>query len=401
MNPSGREVYVRLLRKRSSRRLLVAALVGRMPLATISLWMLLGIDARYSYGVAGAACGACALGMGLGAPPRARLVDRVGGRPVLWTCFAGTMAALTLLVVAVDAHAGPLALVVLALLTGLFFPPLNATIRVAWTAVDVNERLLQAHLSVDTAILDASGIVGPPLAALLMTAFGMAIVGAILLATTAAAVVLLPSHGRPDRSAAVPAHWLGPVTSSHIRALVFTSSLTATIIAATEIALVHFALKHDETWASGLLYGLLAFGSIVGSVLYGAFAQLADARSRAARALSALGVGTGCLALATLWPPAVFVAAPLAGLAMGPTYTILTGMAASAAPSDARTETQAWINGGYGAGAALGTTLAAGISHTTLTIAGAALLTLLLAALTWRSAARPELPATPQRATAP
>lgn len=76
-----------------ARRLVAAATTARVPLAMGSLVVLLGVQAHYSYGVAGLAAGAYALGMGVGSPPRARLADRLGSQPVLNGYFVGATAA--------------------------------------------------------------------------------------------------------------------------------------------------------------------------------------------------------------------------------------------------------------------------------------------------------------------
>jgi len=52
------------------------------------------------------------------------------------------------------------------------------------------------------------------------------------------------------------------------------------------------------------------------------------------------------------------VAAPLAGLCLGPTLATLFGAAARAAPPGQGTETQAWVNSIMNGGAAAGAALA-------------------------------------------
>jgi predicted MFS family arabinose efflux permease len=64
------------------------------------------------------------------------------------------------------------------------------------------------------------------------------------------------------------------------------------------------------------------------------------------------------LTAAGLYAPLLAVAAPLAGLCLGPTLATLFGAAASAAPRGAGTETQAWINSIMNGGAAGGAALA-------------------------------------------
>ena len=64
------------------------------------------------------------------------------------------------------------------------------------------------------------------------------------------------------------------------------------------------------------------------------------------------------LTAAGLYPPLLAVAAPLAGLCLGPTLAALFGAAARAAPPGTGTETQAWVNSIMNGGAAGGAALA-------------------------------------------
>ena len=64
--------------------------------------------------------------------------------------------------------------------------------------------------------------------------------------------------------------------------------------------------------------------------------------------------GLGLLTVAGLAAPLLAVAAPLAGLFLGPTLATLFSQAAAAAPPGSGTETQAWLNSIMNGGAAAG-----------------------------------------------
>ena len=78
---------------------------------------------------------------------------------------------------------------------------------------------------------------------------------------------------------------------------------------------------------------------------------------RLPRLLACYAGGLALLTAAGLDAPLLAVAAPLAGLFLGPTLATLFSGAAAAAPSGSGTETQAWLNsimnGGAAAGAAM------------------------------------------------
>jgi hypothetical protein len=105
-------------------------------------------------------------------------------------------------------------------------------------------------------------------------------------------------------------------------------------------------------WASGPLLAEISIGSIVGSVF------LANRGYRLSRLLAGYAIGLTVLTAAGLYAPLLAVAAPLAGLCLGPTLATLFGAAARAAPPGHGTETQAWINSIMNGGAAGGAALA-------------------------------------------
>jgi hypothetical protein len=80
--------------------------------------------------------------------------------------------------------------------------------------------------------------------------------------------------------------------------------------------------------------------------------------NRLPRLLAGYAAGLAVLTAAGLYPPLLAVAAPLAGLCLGPTLATLFGTAAGAAPPGTGTETQAWLNSIMNGGAAGGAALA-------------------------------------------
>ena len=137
-------------------------------------------------------------------------------------------------------------------------------------------------------------------------------------------------------------------------------------MSATEVGLTAYVRHHHVLWASGPLLAEVSIGSILGSLLLGARASAdpsADpsathAGRRLPRLLAGYAGGLALLTAAGLHPPLLALAAPLAGLCLGPTLATLFGAAASAAPRDGGTETQSWLNSIMNGGAAAGAALA-------------------------------------------
>jgi hypothetical protein len=152
----------------------------------------------------------------------------------------------------------------------------------------------------------------------------------------------------------------GALRSAALRRLLLTGVLVNLALSATEVALTGYVRQHHALWASGPLLAEVSVGSIVGSLLLGArasAAETAEGARRLPRLLARYALGLATLTAAGLYPPLVAVAAPLAGLCLGPSLATLFGLASSAAPEGGGTEAQSWLssvmNGGAAAGAAL------------------------------------------------
>ena len=99
--------YRNVLAAPGAGRLFASALLARLPQGMSSLATLLLVRAStHSYAAAGIAVGAEALACALAAPALGRLIDRVGRAHVLMRCALAYAAALTVLVVAAQLHAG-------------------------------------------------------------------------------------------------------------------------------------------------------------------------------------------------------------------------------------------------------------------------------------------------------
>ncbi len=256
-------------------------------------------------------------------------------------------------------------LVAAAAVAGLVVPPLSPGMRSLWSAHAVGA-LRHAAFALDAAVFDLAYITGPVLASSLAAGVAPAAAVGVLLALTGAAVVIIGARSRPgaSRRARRPARAGRPapgvLRSPALRRLLVTGALVNLALSATEVALTGYVRQHHALWASGPLLAEVSVGSIVGSLLLGAraaSAETADGARRLPRLLARYALGLAVLTAASLYAPLVAVAAPLAGLCLGPSLATLFGLASSAAPDGGGTEAQSWLssvmNGGAAAGAAL------------------------------------------------
>lgn len=356
--------YRRLFEQPGLRGLAVADLAARLPQGMVSITLLLVAAQRAPFTTAGLAAGAYALGQALTAPVRGRLADRRGLRMVVPCCLAGYVLALAGFAVAARLAPSALALVGGALLAGLSTPPLSPAMRGLW-AVRTPPELRRSGLALDAAVFDLTAIAGPALAGVLATriAPNAALAVQLVLMACAAAVVSrqpgAPGRAAPASGKAAPAGGgPGPLRVPALRRLLVTAALANLALTMTEVALTAFARRQGAAWAAGPLLAALSVGSVAGSLLLGRLGERGrSTRRRLPLLLAGYALGLAVLAAAGLRPPLLAVAAPAAGLCLGPTLAALFTATADAAPAAAAIEAQSWVNtvmsGGSAAGAAL------------------------------------------------
>jgi hypothetical protein len=278
----------------------------------------------------------------------------------------------------------------------------------------------QAAFALDAAVFDLTALTGPVVASALATGADPAAGTAVLLGLTGVAIVII---GRRVRSAGnqhaaqgarreegrarglVP----GPLRSAAVRRLLVTGFLVNAALSVTEVALTAYARQHHAVWASGPLLAEVSAGSIIGSLLLGARAPARDAAGGASvgtgagrlrRLLAGYAAGlavltvaaalsgapfwgaahAGILTSAGSYPLLIAIAAPVAGVWLGPSLATLFGMASRSAPGGG-TEAQGWLNSMMNGGASAGAALAGAASGRPALSLGLAALAAALAAV--------------------
>jgi MFS family permease len=389
--------YRRLFAEPVLRGLVVADVCARLPQGMTSLTLLLVVAEHASMAMAGLVLAVYTLGAAASAPVRGRLADRRGLFGVAAVCTGGYTLALLGLLACSLAHAPAGLLLAAGTAAGLLTPPLSPGVRSLW-AVYAGAGLRQAAFALDAAVFDLCYLAGPVVASVLAAGLVPAAALGLVLVLTAAAVAAVRGRSGPqtaDRDGQEHRSLWGPLRSPVLRRLLVTAALTNAALAATEVALTAYARDHHALWASGPLLAGVAAGSITGSLLLGAqstrsTAQPADTGARRLpRLLAGYTAGLAGLTAAGLYPPLLGLAAPLAGLCLGPALATLFSATAGAAPRGSGTEAQAWINSIMNGGAAGGAALAGltasspvlGLSLATATAAAAAAAAMASAAL--------------------
>lgn len=350
--------YGGLLRTPGARAFTAAALLGRMPISMLGIGTVLLVeDRRGSYALAGVVSAAYALGLAALGPLGSRLVDRLGQRRVLPPALAVSAVGIVALVLLAGSDAPAWSLVAVASVTSLAPSQLGSCVRARWSArLGALGRAteVQRAYAWETVVDEVVFVLGPLLVVLgalvdpavgLSLALLLCVVGTCwLVAQRATEPPVLPVVGRRGRSAL---HERGvPVL---VLSLVFVGVLFGTV----EVSMVAFAEERGSTSGAGLLLALVAAGSALAGLAYGALHWVSPLPRR--YALSLLGLAVGLVPL--LLAPSVLLMAPaalLAGIAISPTLIAAFAFVDVLVPAPARTEGFSWLNSGLGLGVAVG-----------------------------------------------
>lgn len=349
--------YRRLFAIPASRRLSAADLCARLPQGMLSITILLVAAQHAPMRDAGLALAGCTLGLAATAPARGRLADRRGVSRAAALCCAGYAAALLGLLAAALEFPSPALLAALATAAGCCMPPLSPGMRGLWSD-HVPAALLATALALDAAVFDLAYIAGPVIAGSLAAGVAPAASLGLMLALTVAATAIIGAPFPHESTARARARALDLLRSPTLRGLLATAALTNAALSATEVALTASVRMDHALWAAGPLLAELSIGSILGSLLLGARMPAVNPRQRLPRLLAGYAFGLAVLTTAARHLPLLALAAPCAGLCLGPTLATLFTTAAATAPRGGSTEAQAWLNSIMNGGAAGGAALA-------------------------------------------
>ena len=347
--------YGPLLRTPGALGFSLAGLVGRMPISMLGIGTVLLVqDRRDSYALAGLVSAAYALGLAVIGPAVSRLVDRRGQRRVLPA--AVVVSALgTVAVVLLAAPDAPLLLLLLAATLMSAAPSqLGSCARARWSQLLADRPGEVPRAYAWEAVVDEVVFVLGPLVVVLCAVLDPAVGLLVALGLGAAGTLAFVAQGATEPAVhplgdghrrAMSAHGLRTLTAS----MLFVGVLFGTV----EVAMVAFAEQRGSSSGAGVLLALVALGSAVAGLLYGALHLRSPLHRRFLVSLGFLALGLLPLLLAPS-VPAMAPAALLAGFAISPTLISAYGLVDELVPVAARTEGFSWLNSGLGVGVALG-----------------------------------------------
>ena len=341
--------YRSLLAGAGARRLALASALGWLGFGALSLAIVLTVQhAAGSASVAGTALAGFALGSGVLAPVRGRLVDRLGPRRALVPFALASGAALLGLALAAEERAPGWLLVALATVGGLTVPPLIASARVVWPQVVAPAQLPAAH-GVQAVLGDLGGVAGPALAgavAALASPSGALIACALLPVAGAGLLVALPWPEPAPRTGRG-----GALASAGMRTLVVADIGLYAAWGALEVALPALAEREGAAASAAIPLAAFAAASAVAALVYGTRPGAAGRRY----ALGALALTVALLPLTVLssvWAAAAVLLA--AGVAFAAVNVATYALLDEVAPEGTGAEALTWLTTAGAGGMAVG-----------------------------------------------
>jgi predicted MFS family arabinose efflux permease len=378
-----------LVRRPYALRMLLSALVGRLPEAMVPLALLLLARAEHgSYATAGALAGAFAIGAAVGGPVAGRTIDRLG-QPVVLVVVAVARSAALLGIVLVASSSLAVA-AVLAAAAGALTPPLEPALRALWPDLAGDDDALSAAYELDAGAQELIFVVGPLLVAVAVAigspSMALHLTSAVgLLGTLAFALAPPARRWRAAEHAAV--RWSAVVRAPQVGLLLALGLLTGAATGMVNVTATAFA-EHtlDDRDLAGWLLAAWAVGALTGGLSAAARRWTLPPERRLTRLLILFGLafGPALLARSTL---AMAAALALSGAFLAPTLACIFVLTGARALPGTLTETFAWLTSsflvGSAAGAALGGTLSGSGSGVRGFAAAGAIV--LVAAALWRA----------------
>lgn len=353
--------YAAFFRPAGIKRFVGIGFLARMPVGTLGISTLLHVrELTGSIAFAGSIVGAQLLATAIMAPIWGRAIDANGPRRVLQ--ITGTIPALSVLMLLL---AGPLGLsrtlmLLCAVVTGAFMPPVPTIVRTIWRHRFDDERLRQTAFALDSVLIELSFTIGPALVALIVAAaspraaFAMAWVFVVL-----AVPMLVASGGLRWWKNAPPSqrHLLGPLRERELLVLYASMFFLTLGFGALEVGYPGFATERSTAAWGPALISINSVGSAIGGLLYGALHLSMPVERQLPRLMGMLSIPIA-LHILVGGPWSMAPLAFAAGLMIAPSMTGATLLISRHAPAQYMTEAFTWsataIVTGVGAGMAAG-----------------------------------------------
>ena len=353
--------YVEFIRQPDVAKLLIVALLARMPVGMGGFAMLMVLrESLGNYTQAGAAVGTQLIAIAAVAPIQGRLIDRIGARiPMMVT---GTVQPLAMLAVLFAARAQMPYPVILALaaLAGMFATPITTLTRTAWRHRFQSEDDRRTAFALDAVMIEINFTIGPAIIAVILATWNPTVAFATVIGFVVASVFIFwfsPALRYFKRGEPQERHMLGPLTEPRLL-LVFSATFGLTMaFGLIEVGYPAFATALAAPALAGILLSVNSIGSALGGAIFGGLHLSMRIERQLAAAMGLMAITL--LLHAIFQQPVVFgVVAFFCGLFIAPSIASQSVLVSRLAPAKYAAEAFTWsscfIVSGLGAGMALG-----------------------------------------------
>jgi predicted MFS family arabinose efflux permease len=352
-------VYARILRTPGVALIVLATLIGRLPIGISGLAILLYVEeVSDSFAAAGVCAGALALGSAAGAPFQGRLIDRRGVEMLL---PLATVHAAGLLAIWLAGEAGaPVAVLAAAsLVTGVAIPPLSSVLRSRWPfLLPGRPELIAGAFALDSVLIEVIFVAGPLLTTVVVATVGpqyaLLVSAACVMFGTSLMLTGLTGKPGPERAeAGRPVFGLGALASPGLRTLMFASLPVGFTFGTLEVVLPAFSEAEGSKEVAGLLLAVWSAASGLSGLVWGARGGSSPLVRAHLLFAWLLPIGVAPLVLATS-PVTMGLLTILAGLPIAPLIASRNQLVERVALPGTATEAFTWPLTALVAGVSLG-----------------------------------------------
>jgi MFS family permease len=355
------EKYVAFVKQPDVGRLLLVALLSRMPVGMGGFAMLMFLrEALGNYTHAGTAVGVQLVALAAAAPISGKLIDRFGARiPLIVT---GTMQPIALLLVMYAARAQlPFAVILAcAALSGAFATPITTLTRTAWRHRFQSEDDRRTAFALDAVMIEINFTIGPAIVAVILATWNPTVAFGTAIGFVIASVFIFlfsPALKYFKRGEAVERHMLGPLTEPRLLLVYAATFGLAMAFGLIEVGYPALATSLAMPALAGVFLSVNSIGSALGGAIFGGLHLSMRIERQLATTMGLMAVPMLLHAI-FLQPPVFGVVAFFAGLLIAPSIASQSVLVSRLAPTRYATEAFTWsstfIVSGLGAGMALG-----------------------------------------------
>jgi len=355
--------YVEFIRQPDVTRLLLTALVARMPVGMVGFAMLMFLrEAMGNFADAGATVGASLVAMAVAAPFQGRFIDKHGPRSLLMVTGVVQPAALLATLLAAHLHLPFAAIVACAMVSGIFASPITTLTRTLWRHRFEREEDRRTAFALDSVTIELNFTLGPAIVAGVLAAFGTTVAFAVAIAMVVVSFVVFFFSGvlglMKHQPSAGRRHLLGPLTEPRLL-MVFVTTFGLTLcFGLLEVGYPAFATALAFPALAGVLLAINSLGSVLGGAIYGGLHFRMPVERQFAWTIGLMAIPLALHAVLVGHPVGFTIVAFLAGALIAPSIAAQSVLVSRMAPAHYATEAFTWsstfIVSGLGAGMALG-----------------------------------------------